>query len=76
MRTVCGSKALNKLQTFEGSQYFSPDLREKKKKLACKISKERRIAIASVVRLDNLGSNLRIIILPLITKLIFKYKSL
>ena len=29
MRTVCGSKGFNKLQTFEGSQDFSPDLREK-----------------------------------------------
>ena len=29
MRTVCGNKALNKFQTLEGSQYFSPDLREK-----------------------------------------------
>ena len=27
--TVCGSKVFNKFQTFEGSQYFSPDLREK-----------------------------------------------
>ena len=29
MRTACGSKSLNKFQTFEGTQYFSPDLREK-----------------------------------------------
>ena len=29
MRTVCGSKSFNKFQTFERSQYFSPDLREK-----------------------------------------------
>ena len=29
MRTVCGSKTFNKFPTFEGSQYFSPDLREK-----------------------------------------------
>ena len=29
MRTVYGSKALKKFQTFEGSQNFSPDLREK-----------------------------------------------
>ena len=29
MRAVCGSKTFNKLQTFEGSQYFSLDLREK-----------------------------------------------
>ena len=34
-----------------------------KKPAYCKISKERRIAIASVVGLDNLSSNLRIIIL-------------
>ena len=33
---------------------------------------ERRIFIASVMALDNLSSNLRIIILRLITKLIFK----
>ena len=46
-----------------------------KKQLTYKISKERRIAIASVVGLDNLTSNLRITILRLITKLIFKYKS-
>ena len=29
MRDVCGSKALNKFQTFEGSQYFSLGLRQK-----------------------------------------------
>ena len=29
MRIICGSKALNKFQTFEGSQYFSPDLSQK-----------------------------------------------
>ena len=29
MRTVCGSKTFNNLQTFEGSQYFSPDFRGK-----------------------------------------------
>ena len=74
MRTVCGSKALNKFHTFEGSQYFSPDLREKKQ-LSYEISKERIIAIASVVGLDNLSSNIQIIILCLITKFIFKYKS-
>ena len=45
-----------------------------KKQLTYKISKERRVAIASVVGLDDLSSNLRIIILPLITKLIFKYR--
>ena len=46
-----------------------------KKKLTYKISKEIRIAIVSVVGLDNLSSNLWIVILRLITKLIFKYKS-
>ena len=46
-----------------------------KKQLTYKISKERTIAIASVVGFDNLSSNLRIIILGLIAKLIFKYKS-
>ena len=71
MKTICVSKALYKFQTFEGSQYFSPDLRQK----IYKISKERRIALASVVGFDNLSLNLRIIILRLITKLIFKYKS-
>ena len=40
-----------------------------------KISKERIIAITSVVKLDNLSSNLRIIILRLITYLIFKCMS-
>ena len=45
-----------------------------KKQLIYKISKERRIAIASVVGLDKLSSDLQIIILPLITKLIFKYR--
>ena len=50
MRIVCGSKALNKFQTFEGSQYFPPDLREQ---FTYKISKERRITIASVMGLDN-----------------------
>ena len=43
-----------------------------KKQLTYKILKERRIAIASVVGLDNLSSDLR---MRLITKLIFKYKS-
>ena len=38
-----------------------------KKQLTYKISKETRIAIASVVGLDNLSSNLQIIILRLIT---------
>lgn len=26
---ICGNKTLNKFQTFEGSQYFSADIREK-----------------------------------------------
>ena len=46
-----------------------------KKQLTYKISKERRIAIASVVELDNLSSYLQIIILRLTAKLIFKCKS-
>ena len=46
-----------------------------KKQLTYKISKERRIAIASVVELDNLSSYLQIIIWRLTTKLIFKCKS-
>ena len=46
-----------------------------KKQFTYKISKEKRIIIASAVGLDHLSSNLRIIILRLITKLIFKYKS-
>ena len=29
MRTLSGSKALNKFQAFERSQYFSPDLSDK-----------------------------------------------
>ena len=45
-----------------------------KKELTYKISKERRVAIASVVGLYNLGSDIWIIILRLITKFIFKYK--
>ena len=71
MRTVCSTKARNKFQTFEGKLYFSPDLRQKQ--FTYKISKE-RIAIASAVGLDNLSSNLRIFILGLITKFVFKYK--
>ena len=45
-----------------------------KKELTYKISKERRVAIASVVGLYNLGLDIWIIILRLITKFIFKYK--
>ena len=29
MKTACGRKTFNKFQTFEGIQYFSPDLIEK-----------------------------------------------
>ena len=29
MRTVCGSKTFNKIQSLEASQYFFPYLREK-----------------------------------------------
>ena len=43
-----------------------------KKQLTDKIPNERRMAIASVVGLDNQSLNLRIIMLCLITKLIFK----
>ena len=45
------------------------------KKLTYKISEERRIAIASLVGLGNVSSNLCIIMLCSITYLIFKYKS-
>ena len=45
------------------------------KKLTYKISEERRIAIASLVELGNVSSNLCIIMLCSITYLIFKYKS-
>ena len=65
MRTVCDSKALNKFQTCEGVSTFLLIL--DKKQLSDKISEERRIVIASVVGLDNLSSNLRIIILRPIT---------
>ena len=65
MGTACGSKALKKFQAFEGVSNFLLIL--DKKQLTYKISKERRIAIASVVGLDNLGSDLRIIILRSIT---------
>ena len=65
MGTVRGSKVLKKLQIFEGSQYFSPDLN--RKRFNYKISKERKKGITSVVELDYLSSNLRIIILRSIT---------
>ena len=74
MGTVCASKGLKKLQNFEGSHCLSPDLREKKQP-TYKNSKERSIAIASVLGLDNLSSYLWIMILGFITKLIFKYES-
>ena len=70
MRIVCGSKALNIFQAFEGFLLILD-----KKQLTYIISEERRIAIASVVGLDNLSSNLWIIILRSITYLISKYKS-
>ena len=43
-----------------------------KKQLSCKISKERRIVAASVERLDNLSSDLWIIILSFIIQVILK----
>ena len=43
--------------------------------LTYKISKKGGIAIASIVRLDNLSLTLQTITLRLITQLIFKYKS-
>ena len=55
--------AIYKFQTFEESQYILLILKKK----TAKISKERRIAIASVVGLDNLSSDLRIIMLCVIT---------
>ena len=54
------------ISNIEESQDFSCDFRYKKQ-LTYKISKERRIAIASVVGLDNLSLNLWIIILRFIT---------
>ena len=68
------AKLLTNLKHLKGFSTFL--LIFNKKQLTHKISKEKRIAIASVVELDNLSSNLRIIILRLITNLIFKYKSL
>ena len=68
-----GAKLLTNVKHLKGVSTFLPIL--DRKRFTYKISKERRIAIASVVGLDNLSSNLRIIILRLITKLIFKYKS-
>ena len=47
-----------------------------KNQLTSKISNEERIAIANIVELNNMSSNLKIVILLLITKLILRYKSL
>ena len=66
------AKLLKNLNHLKGVSTFLLIL--DKKQLIYKISKERRIAIASVVGLDKLSSDLQIIILPLITKLIFKYR--
>ena len=44
-----------------------------KRQFTYKILKENRVAIASVVGLDNLRSNLQIILLCLITQFILKY---
>ena len=64
------------LTNFKHLKGFSTFLLVLDKKTAYhEVSKERRIAIASVVGLDNLSSNIWIIILLLITKVIFKYKS-
>ena len=61
MRTVCGRKTFNKFQTFERCQHFSPY--HKKKSASYKVLKEIKAAIASVVGLVYLSSNLQIIIL-------------
>ena len=61
MRMYVAAKLLTNFKHLKGASTFIPIL--DKKQLTCKISKERRIAIASVVGLDNLSSNLRIIIL-------------
>ena len=63
---------LTNFKHFKGVSTFLLIL--KKKQLTYKISKK-RIVIASVVGLDHLSSNLRIIILRLVIKPIFKYKS-
>ena len=68
-----GTKLLKNFKNLKGVSIFLWILN--KKQLTNKISKERRITIASVVGLGNLSSNLRIIILGSITTLIFKYKS-
>ena len=66
------AKLLTKFKHLKGVSTFLLILDRKNSLL--KISKERRIFIASVVELDNLSLDLQII-LPLITKLIFKCKS-
>lgn len=56
--SACGSKAILKFQTFEAEHF--PDPREKKSLL---IRFKSRVATTNIVALDNLSSNLRIIIL-------------
>ena len=58
-------KLLTSSKQMKGVSTFLPIL--EKKHLTYKISKEERIAIASVMRLNNLSSNLWIVILHLIT---------
>ena len=43
MKTACGSKFLNKSQTFEGCHYFSPDLKEKNSLLIIFQEKEEQL---------------------------------
>ena len=69
------AKLLTNCKPLKGVNTFLLIL-EKENQLTYNISKERRIALASVVGLDNLNSDLRIILLRSITKLIFKYNSL
>ena len=66
-----GAKLLTNFKYLKGVSTFLAILN--RKQFTYKILKERRIAIASVVGLDNLGSNLQIIILHSIYWLIFKY---
>ena len=67
-----GAKLLTNFKHLKGVSTFLAILN--RKQFTYKILKERRIAIASVVGLDNLGSNLQIIILHSINWLIFKYR--
>ena len=69
------AKLLTNFKHLKGFSTFFLILDKKNSLATYKISKERGIATASVVGLDNLSSNLQIIILRLIIKLIFKYKS-